>query len=46
VARGPSRIGRVAYSKPVDRAMSDFKTNFEYAELLGGRAFEPKEENR
>jgi phosphoenolpyruvate synthase/pyruvate phosphate dikinase len=24
--------------------MSDFKTN-EYAELLGGRAFEPKEEN-
>ena len=44
LARGLSRIAAVAYPKPVIVRMSDFKTN-EYAELLGGRAFEPKEEN-
>jgi pyruvate,water dikinase len=38
------RIAAVAYPKPVIVRMSDFKTN-EYAELLGGHAFEPKEEN-
>jgi len=44
LARGLSRIAAVAYPKPVIVRMSDFKTN-EYAELLGGRAFEPDEEN-
>jgi pyruvate,water dikinase len=39
-----SRIAAVAYPNPVIVRMSDFKTN-EYAELLGGRGFEPKEEN-
>jgi pyruvate,water dikinase len=34
----------VAHPNPVIVRMSDFKTN-EYAELLGGRAFEPHEEN-
>jgi pyruvate,water dikinase len=44
LARGLSRIAAVAYPNPVIVRMSDFKTN-EYAELLGGSAFEPKEEN-
>ncbi len=44
LARGLSRIAAVHYPHPVIIRMSDFKTN-EYAELLGGRAFEPKEEN-
>ncbi len=44
LARGLSRIAAVVYPKPVIIRMSDFKTN-EYAELLGGRQFEPKEEN-
>ena len=44
LARGLSRIAAVVYPKPVIVRMSDFKTN-EYAELLGGRDFEPKEEN-
>ncbi len=44
LARGLSRIAAVAYPKPVIVRMSDFKTN-EYAELLGGRPFEPNEEN-
>jgi pyruvate,water dikinase len=44
LARGLSRIAAVAYPKPVIVRMSDFKTN-EYAELLGGHAFEPREEN-
>ncbi|MGB0498111.1 MAG: phosphoenolpyruvate synthase [Rubricella sp.] len=44
LARGLSRIAAVAYPNPVIVRMSDFKTN-EYAELLGGRAFEPAEEN-
>jgi pyruvate, water dikinase len=44
LARGLSRIAAVVYPKPVIVRMSDFKTN-EYAELLGGHEFEPKEEN-
>jgi pyruvate,water dikinase len=39
----PDRRG-LAYPNPVIVRMSDFKTN-EYAELLGGRDFEPNEEN-
>ena len=44
LARGLSRIAAVAYPNRVIVRMSDFKTN-EYAELLGGRDFEPREEN-
>ena len=44
LARGLSQIAAVVYPKPVIVRMSDFKTN-EYAELLGGRGFEPHEEN-
>ena len=44
LSRGLSRIAAFCYPKPVIVRMSDFKTN-EYADLLGGRAFEPHEEN-
>ncbi|WP_068877985.1 MULTISPECIES: phosphoenolpyruvate synthase [unclassified Phenylobacterium] len=44
LARGLSRIAAVFHPKPVIIRMSDFKTN-EYANLLGGAEFEPKEEN-
>jgi pyruvate,water dikinase len=44
LARGLSRIAAVCHPKPVIVRMSDFKTN-EYADLLGGRQFEPEEEN-
>ncbi len=44
LARGVSLIAASRWPNPVIVRMSDFKTN-EYAELLGGRAFEPKEEN-
>lgn len=44
LARGLSRIAAVVHPKPVIIRMSDFKTN-EYADLLGGRDFEPQEEN-
>ncbi len=44
LAIGLSRIAAVAYPNPMILRMSDFKTN-EYAELLGGRQFEPHEEN-
>jgi pyruvate,water dikinase len=44
LAMGLSRIAATWYPNPVIVRMSDFKTN-EYAELLGGRQFEPKEEN-
>jgi pyruvate, water dikinase len=44
LARGLSRIAALAYPNKVIVRMSDFKTN-EYAELVGGRQFEPKEEN-
>jgi pyruvate,water dikinase len=41
---GLARIAAVFYPKPVIVRMSDFKTN-EYAGLIGGAEFEPKEEN-
>ncbi len=44
LAMGLSRIAALCYPKPVIVRMSDFKTN-EYAELIGGRPFEPHEEN-
>jgi pyruvate,water dikinase len=44
LSRGLARIAAVAWPKPVIVRMSDFKTN-EYAGLLGGREFEPEEEN-
>ncbi|MEP7239572.1 MAG: phosphoenolpyruvate synthase [Devosia sp.] len=44
LARGLARIAAVAHPGPVIVRMSDFKTN-EYAQLLGGEEFEPKEEN-
>ena len=44
LAMGLSRIAAVSFPNPVIVRMSDFKTN-EYADLLGGRQFEPDEEN-
>ncbi|SMX44170.1 phosphoenolpyruvate synthase [Actibacterium lipolyticum] len=44
LAMGLSRIAAVQFPKPMIVRMSDFKTN-EYADLLGGRQFEPDEEN-
>ncbi|MBW6506237.1 MAG: phosphoenolpyruvate synthase [Rhodobacteraceae bacterium] len=44
LAMGLSRIAATWYPRPCIIRMSDFKTN-EYAELLGGRQFEPAEEN-
>ena len=44
LAQGIGRIAAAFYPKPVIVRMSDFKSN-EYAILLGGRQFEPKEEN-
>ncbi|CUH39339.1 Phosphoenolpyruvate synthase [Jannaschia seosinensis] len=44
LALGLSRIAAVHHPNPVIVRMSDFKTN-EYAALLGGAQFEPKEEN-
>jgi len=44
LSRGLARLAAAYYPKPVIVRMSDFKTN-EYANLLGGRAFEPTEEN-
>jgi pyruvate, water dikinase len=44
LARGLARIAAVAHPGPVIVRMSDFKTN-EYAQLIGGEEFEPKEEN-
>jgi pyruvate,water dikinase len=44
LAQGLSRIAAVYHPQPVMIRMSDFKTN-EYANLLGGRQFEPQEEN-
>ena len=44
LARGLARIAAAGHPKPVIVRMSDFKTN-EYADLTGGTAFEPKEEN-
>jgi pyruvate,water dikinase len=47
IRRLAENVGRIAaafYPKPVIVRMSDFKTN-EYAKLIGGAEFEPKEEN-
>jgi len=44
LAFGVGTIAAAFYPKPVVVRMSDFKTN-EYASLIGGQAFEPKEEN-
>jgi pyruvate,water dikinase len=44
LAEGVGRIAAAFFPKPVIVRLSDFKTN-EYAALLGGREFEPHEEN-
>ncbi|MGB5770720.1 MAG: phosphoenolpyruvate synthase, partial [Crocosphaera sp.] len=44
LARGIATIAAAFYPKPVIVRMSDFKSN-EYANLLGGQQFEPKEDN-
>ncbi|WPL18419.1 Phosphoenolpyruvate synthase [Thiorhodovibrio winogradskyi] len=44
LARGIARIAAGSHPHPVIVRMSDFKTN-EYADLIGGRAFEPVEAN-
>ncbi|MFD2872883.1 phosphoenolpyruvate synthase [Mucilaginibacter ximonensis] len=44
LAQGVGTIAAAFYPKEVIVRMSDFKTN-EYAGLLGGKYFEPKEEN-
>jgi pyruvate,water dikinase len=44
LAEGVGTIGAAFYPKPVIVRMSDFKTN-EYAQLLGGKDFEPVEPN-
>jgi pyruvate,water dikinase len=44
LARGIAKIAAAQYPEPAIVRLSDFKTN-EYAELIGGKAFEPEEEN-
>lgn len=44
LAKGVGAIAAAFYPKPVIVRMSDFKSN-EYANLLGGKEFEPTEEN-
>ncbi len=44
LASGVAMIGAAFYPKDVIVRLSDFKSN-EYANLLGGREFEPKEDN-
>ena len=44
LAEGIARISASFYPKDVIVRLSDFKTN-EYATLIGGKEFEPKEEN-
>jgi pyruvate,water dikinase len=44
LSEGVGTIAAAFYPKPVIVRLSDFKTN-EYASLLGGEAFEPREEN-
>jgi pyruvate,water dikinase len=44
LAEGIGTIAAAFFPKPVVVRLSDFKTN-EYARLIGGRAFEPDEEN-
>ena len=44
VSRGLAQIAATRYPDPVVVRLSDFKSN-EYADLVGGRQFEPVEEN-
>lgn len=44
LSRGIAKIAASQYPKPVIVRMSDLKTN-EYANLIGGKYFEPEEEN-
>ena len=44
LSEGVGRIAAAFYPKPVIVRMSDFKSN-EYAMLIGGKEFEPEEEN-
>ena len=44
LAEGVGTIAAAFYPRPVIVRLSDFKTN-EYASLIGGAGFEPKEEN-
>ncbi|MFQ5979021.1 MAG: phosphoenolpyruvate synthase [Candidatus Heimdallarchaeota archaeon] len=44
LAYGIGRIGAAFYPEPVIIRLSDFKTN-EYANLIGGKMFEPEESN-
>ena len=44
LSRGLARIAALQYPNPVIIRFSDFKSN-EYADLVGGRIFEPREEN-
>jgi pyruvate,water dikinase len=44
LARGIAKIAASQYPEPVIVRMSDFKTN-EYADLIGGEQFEPREHN-
>jgi pyruvate,water dikinase len=44
LSQGMARIAAAFHPRPVILRFSDFKSN-EYARLLGGEAFEPKEEN-
>jgi len=44
LAHGVGTIAAAFYPKPVIVRMSDFKTN-EYASLIGGKYFEPEEDN-
>ncbi len=44
LAQGVAMLAAAFYPKDVILRLSDFKTN-EYANLLGGKAFEPREEN-
>lgn len=44
LAEGVGTIAAAFYPRPVTVRLSDFKTN-EYAQLLGGSAFEPAEQN-
>ena len=44
LSRGLAQIAATQYPNPVIVRLSDFKTN-EYANLVGGAAFEPQEEN-
>src|SRR5438045_7207782 len=44
LAQGVARIAAAQHPRPVIVRLSDFKTN-EYAALIGGEQFEPREQN-